>query len=88
MLVESFAQPRTTAVRVALRRADGHAGSLGDLFERIAERILEQHDLGLRRRYIRERLAKLPPELRDAGRALRVVLRRGEHVVRQQLVLA
>jgi biotin-[acetyl-CoA-carboxylase] ligase BirA-like protein len=50
-------------VRVALRRADGHAGSLGDLLERVAERVFQQHDLRLFRRHAGERVAQLATEL-------------------------
>jgi BirA family biotin operon repressor/biotin-[acetyl-CoA-carboxylase] ligase len=75
-------------MRVALRGADRHARSFGDLLERVAERVLEQHHLCLRRRYICERLAKLPAQLRDACGAVRIVLGRCKHVVRQRLVLA
>ena len=87
MLVESLAQPRAAAVRVTLCGADRHARRLCDLFERVAERVLQQHDLCLRRRYAGERLGELTPQLGDAGSALRVVLRGGEHVLRQGLVL-
>ena len=47
---ETLAQASAPAMRVALRRADGHAGRLRDLFERVAERVLQEHDLRLLRR--------------------------------------
>lgn len=48
---------------VALRRADGHAGRIGDLLERVAERVLQQHDLRLLGRHARKGGAKLAPQL-------------------------
>ena len=69
-----LAQPRTAAVCVTLRRADRHARGLRDLFERVAERVLQENDLRLLRRDLAERLAELPAELGDAGVARRVVV--------------
>ena len=57
-VLELLAQPVAAAVRVALRGADGHAGRLGDLLERVAERVLQQHDLRLLRRDAGERVAR------------------------------
>ena len=45
--LEPLAKSGAPAVRVALRRADRHAGGLGDLLERVAERVLEHDDLRL-----------------------------------------
>ena len=81
VVFESLAQPRAAAVRVALRRADRHAGGLGDLLERVAERVLQQHDLRLRRRDAGERVAQLAAELGVAGVACRIVVG-GELVAR------
>ncbi len=58
---------------VALRRADGHAGRLGDLLERVAERVLQEDDLRLLRRHARERGAELAAQLGVAGVARRIV---------------
>jgi biotin-[acetyl-CoA-carboxylase] ligase BirA-like protein len=60
-------------VRVALRRANRHAGGLGDLLERVPERVLEQHHLRLLRRDVGERVAELAPQLGVARVAGRVV---------------
>jgi transcriptional regulator with XRE-family HTH domain len=46
-------------MRVTLRGADGHPRRLGDLVERVAERVLQQDDLRLLRRDPGERLAQL-----------------------------
>jgi biotin-[acetyl-CoA-carboxylase] ligase BirA-like protein len=62
-------------MRVALRGADRHARGFGDLFERVAERILQEHDLRLLRRHLAERGAKLAAKLGDAGVARRIVVR-------------
>lgn len=52
---------------VALRRADGHAGRIGDLLERVAERVLQQDDLRLLGRHARKGGAELAPQLGVAG---------------------
>jgi biotin-[acetyl-CoA-carboxylase] ligase BirA-like protein len=63
VIFEALAQARAAAVRMALRRTDRHAGGLGDLLERVPERILEQHHLRLLRRDVGERVAELAPQL-------------------------
>jgi biotin-[acetyl-CoA-carboxylase] ligase BirA-like protein len=60
-------------VRVALRRADRHAGGHGDLLERVTKRVFQQHNLRLLRRDAGERSAQLAAELRVAGVARRIV---------------
>src|SRR5207249_4026873 len=64
---EPLAQPRAATVRVTLRGPDRHSGSLRDLLERIAQRVLEQHDLRLLRGDARQRIAQLAAQLGDAG---------------------
>jgi biotin-[acetyl-CoA-carboxylase] ligase BirA-like protein len=88
VLVEPFAQSRAAAVRMALGGADRHPRRLGDLLEGVAECILQQHDLCLRRRDVGERVAELTSQLRDSGGALWIVLGCREHVLGQHLVLA
>ena len=63
MVFEPLAQARAAAVCVALRRADGHPGCLGDLLERVAECVLEEDDLRLLRRDVGERVTELAPQL-------------------------
>ena len=60
---------------VALRRADRHAGSNGDLLERVTKRVFQQHDLRLLRRDAGERSAQLAAELRVTGVARSTALR-------------
>ncbi len=60
-------------MRVTLRRADGHAGGLGDLFERVPERVLQQHDLRLLRRDAGKRGTQLAAQLGVARVAFRIV---------------
>ncbi len=62
-------------MRVALRRADGHAGGFGDLLERVTERVLQQHDLRLLRRHAGERRAQFAAKLGVARLARRIVPR-------------
>ncbi len=69
---------------MTLRGADGHARSLGDLLERVAGDVLQEHDLSLRRRDAGERLAQLAPKLRVAGAARRVVV--GGELIAERLV--
>jgi biotin-[acetyl-CoA-carboxylase] ligase BirA-like protein len=88
VLVEALAQPSAATVRMALRGADGHAGRLGDLLEGVAERVLQEHDLCLRWRDVRERVAELASQFGDPGGAVRIVLGRREQIFRQRLMLS
>jgi len=81
-----LAQARTASVCMALRGADRHAGGFRNLFERVAERVLQQDDLRLLRRDLTERLAELAAELGDAGIARGVVV--GLEELAQRLVHA
>jgi biotin-[acetyl-CoA-carboxylase] ligase BirA-like protein len=60
-------------VRVALRRANRHAGGNSDLLERVTKRVFQQHHLRLLRRDAGERSAQLAAQLRVAGVARRIV---------------
>ncbi len=60
-------------MRVTLRRADGHAGGFGDLIERVAQRVLQQHDLRLFRRHACECRAQLATQLGVACLVRRIV---------------
>src|SRR5438477_318448 len=81
-------EPRTPAVRVALRGADGHARRLGDLLERVAHRVLEHDHLCLARGDLGERVAELASQLRHAGGAYRIGGRACMHVILERLVHA
>ena len=50
-------------MRVAFRRAHGHARCFGDLLERVAERVLQEHDPRLLRGNLGERVAELATQL-------------------------
>jgi len=73
-------------MRVTLRRADGHPGRFGDLLERVAERILQEHDLCLLRRDAGERVTELAAKLGVARDARGVVVRPRLEVVGERLV--
>src|SRR6478736_9132161 len=75
-------------MRVALGRPDGHAGSSCDLFERVAEGVLEDDHLRLLGRDARERVAELSSQLGDAYPAGRVVLDIGPELLGQRIVEA
>jgi biotin-[acetyl-CoA-carboxylase] ligase BirA-like protein len=75
-------------MRVTLRGADGHPRRLGDLVERVAERVLQQDDLRLLRRDPGERLAQLAAKLRVAGRASGIVVEPCLQIVGERLVHA
>lgn len=84
MIFEPLAEARAATVRVALGRPDGHLGGLGDLLERVAQRILQQDDLRLLRRDAGERVAEVATQLRDACGASRIV--GGGQMLAQRLV--
>lgn len=65
-------------MRLALRGADGNADGVGDLLERVPERVLE-HDTRLRRRHARERIAELAAQLRHVVPRLQVLGERFVH---------
>ena len=69
-------QPGPRSVRVALRRADGHALAAGDFLEAEVERVLEHDDRRLRGRDLRQAGAERGPQLRGLGRARGVAVAR------------
>jgi biotin-[acetyl-CoA-carboxylase] ligase BirA-like protein len=83
-VLEALAQPRAPAMCVAFRGADGHSGRCRDLFERIAECVLQQHDLRLLRRDVGERATELAPQLGVPGGTRRIVRRL--EILRERLV--
>ena len=87
-LLEPLAQPVAATVRMTLGRPDRHAGGLGDLLERVAERVLEHHDSApaAARRPRASRRARAGAG--HAGRAHRIVLGPRAQVVREGLVQA
>src|SRR5258707_13465038 len=81
-----LAQPVATAVRVALRGADRHAGGLRDLLEGVAERVPEQHDLRLPGRDAGERVTELAAQLGHAGRVHRIAVGTRAEILGERLV--
>src|SRR6476659_4584853 len=75
-------------MRMALGRPDWHAGRSRDLFERVAEGVLEDDHLRLLGRDVRERVAELSPQLGDAYPTGRVVLDIGPEFLGQRIVEA
>jgi len=73
---------------VALGGADRHPRRLGDLFERVAHRVLEHDHLRLPRRDLGERVAQLAAQLGHAGRAVRIAVGPSAKVVAERLVHA
>jgi biotin-[acetyl-CoA-carboxylase] ligase BirA-like protein len=73
-------------MRMALRRADRHTGRCSDLFERIAERVLQQNDPRLLRGDAGECRAQLAAELGVARVTCRIV--RGLQMVTERFVAA
>jgi biotin-[acetyl-CoA-carboxylase] ligase BirA-like protein len=71
-------------MRVALRRAHRHAGSRGDLLERVAERVLQQHDLRLLLGDAGERRAQVAAKLGVTRVTRRIVC--GLQMVAERLV--
>src|SRR3712207_8446837 len=63
--------PRSTLFpyTTLFRSPHGHTRGVGDRVEREVERILQDDDLGLRRRQLLQRRAQLRAQLRERGRA-------------------